>query len=771
MAEDKYQRVVRLFPRTFRPVDGDEIITNLPAAESTGMTIAELWNANVGNPVVNAILRGFAGADQTISEQIQETKASLFVRTAENNQLDVIASSLGVSRPAGLGLPDAAFQALIPPLSLRAKQVRQSFYNAMDAFWGPEFSRANLESLNTTISTFDLRIGDGLTFNVDGGTDQTIVIRSTSGIVTEGAATALELNNLLKDNLTGITTEILTDPITKIETVRIRTNTPGLRGSIKFTDGRLTTTFPTRTDIFSTTIAELIKQQQRTVIYEIRPNEVVIEIPAFIPTLARGLKGSLHVHNGSLVNNIIDRGFTTNYILPSDLFKLNPLSEYSVTNDPRWAASEAVYEPTDDSIVQTRTLRLIPAVNRDPGVYEFIVNNLRQSTITTSSVAIQPTGSLVITGLTDPSNRVLEPIIVPLPTAIIDDSPQNAGSFIVGAQYSIFSIGDTDFRLVGAESNSLGEFFTATAVGSGTGVAIPVLDDLNSYTTKLRNAVASSSQNMADDGGGTLVEVADIPLDKFPGVEISIVGNALTIKGALVSQATPALNLDLTLSDTFKFFVRVENPLDRSADTEIWRGAFLFDPNGTQSTFTVTGQSAEILGDAVTGQSVLAAGQVHPRITVNPATNTLPTDSQLAIVGFGTSTQETALIRYRGRASDNIVELDPSFVFTQTQPSGTFINIISAAAPFVPDRVGNAYPIYVTSSSSARVTIQNILQTLAAAGVVVNFVVIAPDYKYLIDNPFLDTDDSPGSGTAGQQTGYKYIIDDPTTSGDESPSV
>lgn len=704
MAEDKYERVVRLFPRTFKPIDGDEVITNLPLEETTGKTIAELWNANIGNPVINAILRGFAGADQTISEQLQETKASLFVKTAENRQLDVLASSLGVSRPSSLGLPDAAFQNLIPPLSLQAKQVRSAFYNAMDAFWGPEFSRANIETVNTNISTFDLQLGDTLTFKVDSREAQSIVIRNTSGIANFGAATTLELNNLILDNLIGVTSEILIDPITKIETVRVLTTTPGLRGSIQFSITRSSGLAPS---IFPTTISELLKQPQRTVIYEVSPNEVVIEIPAFIPTLARGLKGSLHVHNGPLVNNIIDRGETTNYILPTSLFNFNALNEYGIINDPAWVAAEAIY--TESS----RNLALTPNVDRDPGVYEFIVQNLRSSTFTITDVSAQPTGTLTLSGFSFPDSTSINSPVVTLPTVV----------------------------LVGDET-----------------------DDLNSYASKLYDAISSTEIEIVVDGG-----TISLPLSKFPGIEILQKDNTVTLNGVLTALDTP-IGLSRSLDDTFKFFVRVENPLARSADTEIWRGAFIFDPNGTESTFTVTGQSAEITGDAVTGQDVLAAGQVHPRVTVDPATNTLPTDSELAIIGFGTSTQEAALIRYRGRASDGIIELDPSFVFTNTQPSGTFINIISSASPFVPDRVGNAYPIYLTSSSDARVTIQEILQTLAAAGVVVNFVVIAPDYKYLIDNPYLDDDEAPRSGSEGQQVGYRYIIDDPTTSGDSAPS-
>jgi hypothetical protein len=46
-----------------------------------------------------------------------------------------------------------------------------------------------------------------------------------------------------------------------------------------------------------------------------------------------------------------------------------------------------------------------------------------------------------------------------------------AGSFLVGVQYTIESIGTTDFTLIGASSNTIGVTFQATGVGSGTGTA------------------------------------------------------------------------------------------------------------------------------------------------------------------------------------------------------------------------------------------------------------------------------------------------------------
>ncbi len=53
----------------------------------------------------------------------------------------------------------------------------------------------------------------------------------------------------------------------------------------------------------------------------------------------------------------------------------------------------------------------------------------------------------------------------------MDTETVTAGNFVVGTKYIILSVGTTDFTAVGAASNTVGEVFTATGVGSGNGTA------------------------------------------------------------------------------------------------------------------------------------------------------------------------------------------------------------------------------------------------------------------------------------------------------------
>jgi hypothetical protein len=57
---------------------------------------------------------------------------------------------------------------------------------------------------------------------------------------------------------------------------------------------------------------------------------------------------------------------------------------------------------------------------------------------------------------------------------------QTAGSFVTGISYTIKTVGDTNFTLIGASENTVGITFTASGAGTGTGTATP--NNTNSNT-------------------------------------------------------------------------------------------------------------------------------------------------------------------------------------------------------------------------------------------------------------------------------------------------
>lgn len=423
------------------------------------------------NPVITALLEGFAGADAEISQQIDNTRAQLFVRTAEGKNLDKLANSLGVDRPVSLGLSDSVFQELIPNLSLKAKQVRKAFYDTADVFWGPLFSRTNIQSVNA--APFNILAGDVISIMVDNNPVQNVRVLNED-IAISGNATALEMQTILS-RIDGVTVNIISDSLTGLDHININTNTPGPVGSLTILTSTMISTVKLDLPLGKT---ELRQQDQRVMIYEIRPNEIVIEIPAVVPALRRTLRGSHHFHADS------------------------------------------------------------------------------------------------------------------------------------------------------------------------------------------------------------------------------------TLAGPVA-------------------------PADG-----IWQGSFLFDPNGTQQTFTVTGQNAQL----TTG---IQKNNVYTSISVDD-TSKISSSNGVLVFGWGTERQEQP-VKFRGVPNSRTILVDPSYIFKFDHPIDDYVNVISDLKAFRPAKDGSDLAIYLTSPAGARAAVQTILQSLAAAGIIVNFIILAPKYLYLLDNPYISEDDAPGT--------------------------
>jgi hypothetical protein len=102
------------------------------------------------------------------------------------------------------------------------------------------------------------------------------------------------------------------------------------------------------------------------------------------------------------------------------------------------------------------------------------------------------------------------------------DSAYNvtAGSFVVGKSYTIRTIGTTDYTLIGAVANTIGVLFTATDVGSGTGVAI----DMEASTTA-KKTIDTLSTTLDDRfyKGGIFISggVRDNKIITFTGTQLT----------------------------------------------------------------------------------------------------------------------------------------------------------------------------------------------------------------------------------------------------------
>lgn len=209
----------------------------------------------------------------------------------------------------------------------------------------------------------------------------------------------------------------------------------------------------------------------------------------------------------------------------------------------------------------------------------------------------------------------------------------------------------------------------------------------------------------------------------------NITANELLIE---IPAIVPALRRTLKGSHHFHADGTLEPP--QPPANGIWAGSFFYNPNGSAGTFTTTSQVATL-------NQTINKGEVYTSLTVTGASNIL-SPSGLLMINFGMETQEVP-IRYRGIPNSNTILIDPSYVWRNNHFAGEALNVISKQEPYTPRKNGIDLAIYMTSPSGAREVVQQILDTLKAAGIVIHFLVLAPKYKYILDNPYITTDDAP----------------------------
>jgi len=128
-----------------------------------------------------------------------------------------------------------------------------------------------------------------LEYSIDNGSDQRKIRFKPNAFANLHLVTASEIVaaiNADPEHNKNLTASVFIDPLAGNK-LNLRTNTPGLQGSIEIMGG--SANVPTKLNF------ALTKQTEtKCAVYEVNPNEVVIRIPSSVPVLRRKLAGSAH---------------------------------------------------------------------------------------------------------------------------------------------------------------------------------------------------------------------------------------------------------------------------------------------------------------------------------------------------------------------------------------------------------------------------------------------------------------------------------------------
>jgi hypothetical protein len=161
----------------------------------------------------------------------------------------------------------------------------------------------------------------------------------------------------------------------------------------------------------------------------------------------------------------------------------------------------------------------------------------------------------------------------------------------------------------------------------------------------------------------------------------------------------------------------------------LYRGSFMYDPDGTKTTVTVSKYVVNTTASILKGDNI-------PALLVDSATiasgANFPSAGAL-VIDYGTDAFEGP-IRYVAVVTNpgsNQILIDPAYKFKNAHAVGASVQFIHSNQPFTPDLIGTDLPYYLTGTAQARDTMFALAAQLVASGIFVEKDVLLPDLRFV----------------------------------------
>ena len=728
----------------------------------------------------SSIIDAIGSEDERLAKLAEEVRKQFFVKTSSRPYIDRLASNNNLSRPRFVGMSDTDFRKFIPILSYQPKQVKRIIDELLDLFF---FKDATTAFLSTGLyEPFELKDAWSLQFLVDNEKQEHVVFRA-SDFVNISAASADEIAASYNRQAKYSYAISYYDSVTKQTYVRFYSNTIGAQGAMRVTGGLSciglepngflfdlgtgnntqwvitkvgdTVTFTynggvepsvellqpgdlflcditgnegsftvthvdirTRSFTFKNILATVgtvtqssNKQtkwlrpiqvtsfgiRRRALTWETAAGKTTIEMPATPPIVYREAKGGFHV-NGSF-------GVVT---------EINSSSSLTVTDTTNFPESGFfVIEP-----VETITARL------KGGIVEKIATYESKGRIISNFVRYSYTGisGNTLTGISPdlPATADLNEVTI--------SSLIKTNEVITCVANNDFSVGDRVFiegssgipilSTSGSTSNGSatlngvadvtgvapGQLILGTGIPAGTKVKV-ILDPTTVIMTQSATTTGSTSLIFSEDTNGAFEVISCSPT--------SFTVNQLGTDGSASVPGVVSKEERLLSPNNFKITVMTST----SSEITKIKGPYIWDVNAP---FTLG-------ADITTSTNQIIAGRTYKLLSVD--TNNMPEGPGYLVIDYGQNNQEGP-IKYLYKAAENILAMDPSYTFQQHHQVGASITVISKLGPHVPTSFGNEYPPYLTNPPDARKLLQDLILSVASAGIFVDFIIRYPNQLY-----------------------------------------
>src|ERR1051325_6038852 len=502
---------------------------------------------------------------------------------------------------------------------------------------------------------------------------------------------------------------------------------------------------------------------RRAISWETKSGEITVELPTTPPVVQRSLKGSMHI-NGDISLMTSRDSDTSLTVTNAQGF---PKSG-SFWIEPVEAITSRILTPDVNQVITTTSNgRLIYDVQKYTYSNRLVLSTTGSvesgsDQITCASVAGLSTGnSIFMEGFRNDAviTNIVGNVVTAsqLATATVQSGPVDfCGNQLNGIDPPLPSLTILNENVNSSLSRS-GDVVTVTVNNDyevGDIVYVYGSSGINILTTTGDTNASTTLSNLASTAGvspGQLISGPGIPTDTFVAQIISPTSVLMT---KVATATATGVSIDFNENTNGTFTVASASPTQ-----------FTYNMLGTSGSAVVAGSSGVenlglaganskiilttaqsnldtritgsyawdtaapyVLSDAVAQcQDEIVAGKIVRLLTVND--NHIPNESGFIIFNYGQNSQEGP-VKYLYKPADNILALDPSYIFQKDHPVGSPLVAISHKGPHAMDGLASEYGIYITDPSEARVILEALIQTVVSAGIFVNFLVRYPEQLY-----------------------------------------
>jgi hypothetical protein len=627
-------------------------------------------NPYIKGPNTTAVLQALAtGSSAYLVNNAAAVNDQLYVITASGQYLDQRLADYGIVRPPNVGLPDSIFRQIGIEVKNR-KQVRDLINNILDTMFGDEYTKAISKA--SEVEPYALEDGDTLIINFDENHTATIIFHAEN-FANINAALAIEVADAITIALRnfGYSGVAIANNDGNGNYVELISNTIGPTSSITVLGGSAQNEL-----LFDSILpAGGNSSTQWTISLQAGAPGGVIRF-----TWTGGANPNLgRVEEGDYVN-IFGGGFASSanegsYTILSSVGGAIGNSYFEVQNP--FGTSGIVVQGTNDAILFFDPVR-------------------RQLNSQQYYAAVYQTQSRILQIFLPATTQVIGR--TRLGTAFLHEPPYETYLFVTnpnpGDVFQITTanalVAGTDFVIAATVTQTILNFVNAVNLIDG-------LDAVPSISPAFENFLVFENGNyvlLENSLGNILVEASE-------GGNVSIFQDIPSI--TLVGTYTGSANISGSGPEGDPLSVQPNQPGPNTFDTT--------QPFTVSSINTVLTQELNANSPDV--------------FTVANAVD-FPNSPGLLIFNYGDDNQEGP-VPYIARPSDNTLLLSPVYSIKTPHPPGTTVFLVSLNAPPVITPDGLNYPFYITDVVAGRIYAQDLIQSVAAAGISIVFTILYPN--------------------------------------------